>query len=340
MRNEFNEYKQELHQLQYSASQKRQLASASLHGAELADKHTRKRHPKHRMAVSIAAAVLLLVITAGAVGALQPVSELFSPYFGSNKKQTEIMGIMGTALDESVTQNGVTLTANGIIGDRYNACILYTLSWDKETSIALPDNLPAAAWDTSNTELLFQDETPKSWHATIVQVSKEKRQIKFLLRLASEQPVIKKEFTLYVHDMLLRWPDETGETQTHLLAKGNWELTTKTDYSDLSCKLKGDKTFDLLNGHKATLNKAYLSPLGAYFVWTVPEVSDNSHAFDMTITKTDGTTVSMQYVGGSTAYQKKTTRFISIFHSDTVLPLDDIDSVTVGKTTYTLSRDE
>ena len=339
MRNEFNKYKQELHQLQYSASQKRQLASASLHRAELECKHARKRRPKHRMAVSIVAAVLLLVITAGAIGALRPVSELFSPYFGSDQKQTEIMGIMGTTLDESVTQNDVTLTANGIIGDKYNACILYTLSWDKEASIELPDNLPADAWDTSNTELLFQDETPKFWNATVVQVSKEKRQIKFLLRLSSEQPVIQKEFTLHVRDIQLCWPDETGETQTHLLAKGNWELTTKTDYSDLSCKLKGDKTFELLNGHKATLNKAYLSPLGAYFVWTVPEASDHSFAFDMIITKTDGTTVSMQYVGGTTAYQKKTTRFISVFRSDTILPLDDIERVTVGKTTYTLFRD-
>ena len=309
MRSEFNEYKQELQHLQYSSEQKKQLATTSLYRAEFERKHAPKRHSKHRMTVPIVAAILMLIITAGAVGSWKSVAELFAPYFGTSKKQAEVMGIMGTALDESVTQNGVTLTANGIIGDKYN------------------------------TELLFKDETPKFWNATIVQVSKEKRQIKFLLRLSSEQPVIQKEFTLHVRDIQLCWPDETGETQTHLVAKGNWELTTKTDYSDLSCKLKGDKTFELLDGHKATLNEAYLSPLGAYFVWTVPEASDYSHAFDITITKTDGTTVSMQYVGGTTAYQKKTARYISVFRSDTILPLDDMERVTVGKTTYTLSRD-
>ena len=47
----------------------------------------------------------------------------------------------------------------------------------------------------------------------------------------------------------------------------------------------------------------------------------------------------MQYVGGTTAYQKKTARYISVFRSDTILPLDDMERVTVGKTTYTLSRD-
>lgn len=339
MRSEFNEYKQELQHLQYSSEQKKQLATTSLYRAEFERKHAPKRHSKHRMTVPIVAAILVLIITAGAVGSWKSVAELFAPYFGTSKKQAEVMGVMGTALDESVTQNGVTLTANGIIGDKYNACMLYTLSWDKETSVELPDNLPADAWDTSNTELLFKDETPKFWNATIVQVSKEKRQIKFLLRLSSEQPVIQKEFTLHVRDIQLCWPDETGETQTHLVAKGNWELTTKTDYSDLSCKLKGDKTFELLDGHKATLNEAYLSPLGAYFVWTVPEASDYSHTFDITITKTDGTTVSMQYVGGTTAYQKKTARYISVFRSDTILPLDDMERVTVGKTTYTLSRD-
>ena len=337
MRNEFNKYKQELHQLQYSASQKRQLASASLHRAELEGKHARKRRPKHRMAFSFAA-VLLLVITAGAIGALRPVSELFS-LFWLQQKQTEIMGIMGTTLDESVTQNGVTLTANGIIGDKYNACMLYTLSWDKNPLLNCRTIFPPMPRDTSSTELLFQDETPKSWNATIVQVSKESGKSKFCSVYLPITCNPKKEFTLHVRDIPLCWPDETGETQTHLLAKGNWELTTKTDYSDLSCKLKGDKTFELLNGHKATLNEAYLSPLGAYFVWTVPETSDYSFAFDMTITKTDGTTISMQYIGGTTAYQKKNTRCTSVFCSDTILPLDDIERVTVVKTTYTIFRD-
>lgn len=338
MRNEFNEYKQELHQLQYTSHQKQQLASASLHRAELESKHTRKRHPKHRMACSIVAAVLLLVITAGAVGALRPVSELFAPYFGSSKKQTEIMGVMGTTLDESVTQNGVTLTANGIIGDTYNACILYTLSWDDTVSADLPDDLPATAFENSSvTEVLFSDGTPKSWDMTIVQLSKEKRQMELLLRLSSEQPVMGKELTLHVHDILFRWADETGESNTHCFAKGNWELTTKTKYSDLSCELNGKQTFQLLDGHEATLTEAYISPLGAYFVWTLPETTDRSYAFDITVTKTDGTTVPMQYIGGSTEYQETATHCISTFRSDTILPLDEIASVTVGKTTYTLS---
>ena len=184
MRSEFNEYKQELQHLQYSSEQKKQLATTSLYRAEFERKHAPKRHSKRRMTVSIVAAILVLIITAGAVGSWKSVAELFAPYFGTSKKQAEVMGVMGTALDESVTQNGVTLTANGVIGDKYNACMLYTLSWDKETSVELPDNLPADAWDTSNTELLFKDESPKFWNATIVQVSKEKRQIKFLLRLS------------------------------------------------------------------------------------------------------------------------------------------------------------
>lgn len=339
MRNEWNEYKQELYQLQYTSHQKQQLAAASLHRAEWESKHTRKRRPKRRMAVSIAAAVLLLVITAGAVGALRPVAELFAPYFGSSTQQTEIMGVMGTALDESVTQNGVTLTANGIIGDTYNACILYTLSWDETVSANFPDDLPATAFENSSaTEVRFPDGTPKSWDITIVQVSKEKRQMEFLLRLNSEQPVIGKELTLYVRDILFRWPDETGESAVHSFAKGNWELTTKTDYSDLSCKLKGKQTIQLLDGHEATLTEAYISPLGAHFVWTIPETTDRSQAFDITVTKTDGTTASMQYVGGSTEYQEKSTLCISTFRSDTIIPLDDIEHVTVGKTTYALSR--
>lgn len=334
MRSEFNEYKQELRHLQYSSEQKKQLATTSLHRAEFERKHAPKRHSKRRMTGSIVAAILVLIITAGAVGSWKSVAELFAPYFGTSKKQTEVMGVMGTALDESVTQNGVTLTANGIIGDTYNACILYTLSWDTDISVALPDNLPADAWDLSHAELLFKDETPKSWNATIVQASAKQRQIEFFVRLSSEQPVIGKEFTLYFHDMQLRWPDETGETQTHLVAKGNWELTTKTDYSDLSCKLKGDKTFELLDGHKATLNKAYLSPLGAHFVWTLPETTNRSYAFHATITKTDGTTVSMQDIGGSTTYRETDTRNVSLFQNDAIIPLDEIKSITVGKTTF------
>ena len=78
---------------------------------------------------------MLAVGTAGATGILRSAVEVFSPLFGGAPAQTEIIDKIGYPVGASDTDNGVTVTADAVMGDAYNAVIVYTISRDDGTAV-------------------------------------------------------------------------------------------------------------------------------------------------------------------------------------------------------------
>lgn len=57
-------------------------------------------------------------------------AEFFSDILGNEPNQAEVMGVMGRTLGVSDTDNGVTITAEAMIGDAHSVAVLYTISRD------------------------------------------------------------------------------------------------------------------------------------------------------------------------------------------------------------------
>ena len=76
--------------------------------------------------------------------------EVFSPLFGGAPAQTEIIDKIGYPVGASDTDNGVTVTADAVMGDAYNAVIVYTISRDDGTRLCCR-RAPAATccWSTA-----------------------------------------------------------------------------------------------------------------------------------------------------------------------------------------------
>ena len=55
---------------------------------------------------------------------------VFTPLFGGAAAQTEVIDKIGRPIGASDTDNGITITAEAIMGDQYNAVIVYTLTRD------------------------------------------------------------------------------------------------------------------------------------------------------------------------------------------------------------------
>ena len=88
-----------------------------------------RRRPVRRAAVAIAvAAALALSVTAGATGVLKPVGEAFAGLFGvRTPAQTEVIDHIGYPIGASDTDNGVTVTADAILVDRYSYAVVYSV---------------------------------------------------------------------------------------------------------------------------------------------------------------------------------------------------------------------
>lgn len=57
-------------------------------------------------------------------------AEFFADILGNEPNQAEVMGVMGRTLGVSDTDNGVTITAEAMIGDAHSVAVLYTISRD------------------------------------------------------------------------------------------------------------------------------------------------------------------------------------------------------------------
>ena len=128
------------------------------------------------------------------------------------------------------------------------------------------------------------------------------------------------------------------------LATGNWNMSFKIDYEDLSVDLPAGQSFTV-NGHNAVVDELAISPLGATITYTVDAVDGPSEPTGLetnsesragygnfSVTFTDGTTeeIGSGYgswrEGGKTVVQK--TRLF-----DQIRDVDDIASITVGDLT-------
>lgn len=161
MKHYMNDYKDALDTVQLSDEQQDRLFRAAVHQA---DQHTRRQRPSRRPALAGIVLVSILALTACGV-AIKTLSELYAPYLGSSDSQSAVIEEYGTALEASDTDNGVTISAKAVLGDKHNAWILYTISWDNSADINLPDNIPQSPSEYStNTDISFLifDETRES----------------------------------------------------------------------------------------------------------------------------------------------------------------------------------
>ena len=121
------DYKKEMSELRFTELQKKALAESAPSAASGKEK---RRRPVFRTALIAAAMAVVLVVGTSAAGILPTPTEVFAPLFGGAVAQTEVIDKIGRPIGASDTDNGITITAEAIMGDQYNAVIVYTLTRD------------------------------------------------------------------------------------------------------------------------------------------------------------------------------------------------------------------
>ena len=91
------------------------------------------RSIRRTVTVGVAAA-LLMTMGVGAAVTLTPAGEVFASIFGDSPAQTEILDRMGVPIGASDTADGVTITADAIIGDTYSYAVVYSIARDDGTT--------------------------------------------------------------------------------------------------------------------------------------------------------------------------------------------------------------
>ena len=349
---ELFEYKQAMDGLHYTDGQKKILAEQALRTAER--EVPRRRKPVWRTALIAAAVTAVLMVGAGATGVLKSAVDALSPIFGGSAAQTEVIDKIGRPIGASATDNGVTITADAIIGDTYNAAIVYTIRRDDGTPL-LPEGTDARSLlmgGFSGTRLKvtggshgsawFVDEVPGDDTIQLVQT------------ISADVPISKGAATAEFED-LRGWDDAAGEAVT--LIEGHWKFRFDVDYEDSSVTLGGGETFEQ-NGMTFTVDSVTVSPIAVRVAYTVDREVQWSNApsgrepeedrlqmqryfenVEILLTKTDGTVTDMSNAGGSIKPENGVTVCDKGEVFDEIIPLEELRSISVGGIVYPISAD-
>lgn len=103
--------------------------------AEVLTMPARPARRTHRWARVAAGLALALVLGGGgtvavAVGVLPNPADVLSDVFGGAPAQTELLNEVGRPIGASATSNGVTVTAEAVVGDRSNFTVVYDVEFD------------------------------------------------------------------------------------------------------------------------------------------------------------------------------------------------------------------
>lgn len=345
------EYKSAMDSLRFTDEQKRQLAK---NAASAAARQTRRvRRPIGRTILVAACIAAVLAISAGAAGVLKTAAESFSGIFGGSAAQTEIIDRIGYPIGASDTDNGVTITADAIIGDEYNAAIVLTVRRDDGTRL-FPEEvneknllLGGAGGVEMNVKggshgsLWFVDEDPDDDHIQIIQT------------ISSDTPLAHGAATVEFSD-IRAWDDEAGESVP--LLEGHWKFRFDVDYEDSSVVLGGGETFEQ-DGLTFTIDEVRVSPVAVRVAYTVDSQVQWSDApsgriseqdreaqlryfenVEILLTKADGAVVSAP-TGGSIKPEGGVTACVKGGVLDEIIPLEELESISVGGVVYPIAAD-
>ena len=342
------DYKKEMSQLRYTESQKKTLAEAAASAAQ--GQSAKRRRPVFRTALIAAVMAVALVMGSSAAGILPAPADVFAPLFGGAVAQTEVIDKIGRPIGASDSDGGITITADAIMGDEYNAVIVYTLSRDDgerffpegeslDSRTLMLGGFGGASWARGGAHggAWFVDEDP------------DDDRIQYVETVSSDVSLTKGTARSEFEDLRCMDPEADRD---EILYPGKWKLRFEVDYEDCSVRLGGGEAFSQ-DGLNFTIDEVTVSPIAVRAAYTAdqavtwsnapsgrvdPEDARQTHRYldnvEILLTKTDGTVIDLSDSGGSLAPKDGVTVCVKGQILDEIIPLEELDSISVGGVVY------
>ena len=269
--------------------------------------------------------------------------DVFDDVFGGPPAQTEVIDKIGHPLGVSATANGVTITAEAIIGDARSYALVFRVEKDDGTAfegIEPLENGLLPLWFENGSTLHVPGFTGSGGSSSFHDPDPADNALRFVQRMTvntSDGTIAGKTAHVELSDLCTLDP----EGGRRIVAEGTWKMKFTIDYEDTSVALPAGQTLDV-DGMDATVEAISLSPLSLAVDYTVQGTIEQDPAarskeldrfrdVKMTVHLKDGTSIDASNAAGSMREQGSATACSKTFMFDTFLNLDEVASVTVGK---------
>ena len=363
------DYRETMKDLSFTREQKEAMVDRLL--AEQPQAVTRR--PKKKLLAAVAA-LLALTITACAAGGFQALAQVVAQIIDPNSDQTQAQTIedLFSPVGVSDTDNGVTITVEGIAGDTHSISVLYSITRDNGEPL-IPPSEETARVSNGDNFLFFEEDTtydvtgllePTIGSIEFLDFDVSDSTLYFLetwvcpsTRIDPDRQMEVTFENLYSHEIYVSVSDELIENKIPLV-QGTWNLAFNLDYEPMSTSLPTGQTFH----HKeisGTITALRISPLSFHLEYDYTIDEDALLAgYDPATVSSQGITkenwleneryflladsamyLSLTFTDGTTSplfLQGDVSQVGYAIFSDTfetIYPLDTIESITIGDLT-------
>lgn len=276
-----NDYRHALEHISFTDNAKQHMANSIAQSVASSDAATAQsnfngtrrkpriaRHPVRTVArIAAVTAVLAIVIggagTAVATGVLPLPSDMLSDIFDGSASQTEIIDRIGRPVGASCSNNGVTVTADAIMGDKDMVTIAYTLTFDDPAALkklSEPGENGTIAGSVDG-NVYVDGEHGGQGQSWLIDKNPNDSSIQYFAQFSVESPGLMGR-TVRTHINSLVVPRAGKELPEYKkILTGPWDLKFQLNYEDTSVTIPAPKSVNF-NGTKATIQEATVSCVG------------------------------------------------------------------------------
>ena len=276
-----NDYRHALEHISFTDNAKQHMANSIAQSVASSDAATAQsnfngtrrkpriaRHPVRTVArIAAVTAVLAIVIggagTAMATGVLPLPSDMLSDIFDGPASQTEIIDRIGRPVGASCSNNGVTVTADAIMGDKDMVTIAYTLTFDDPAALkklSEPGENGTIAGSVDG-NVYVDGEHGGQGQSWLIDKNPNDSSIQYFAQFSVESPGLMGR-TVRPHINSLVVPRAGKELPEYKkILTGPWDLKFQLNYEDTSVTIPAPKSVNF-NGTKATIQEATVSCVG------------------------------------------------------------------------------
>lgn len=276
-----NDYRHALEHISFTDNAKQHMANSIAQSVASSDAATAQsnfngtrrkpriaRHPVRTVArIAAVTAVLAIVIggagTAMATGVLPLPSDMLSDIFDGPASQTEIIDRIGRPVCASCSNNGVTVTADAIMGDKDMVTIAYTLTFDDPAALkklSEPGENGTIAGSVDG-NVYVDGEHGGQGQSWLIDKNPNDSSIQYFAQFSVESPGLMGR-TVRTHINSLVVPRAGKELPEYKkILTGPWDLKFQLNYEDTSVTIPAPKSVNF-NGTKATIQEATVSCVG------------------------------------------------------------------------------
>jgi hypothetical protein len=226
---------------------------------QIINKTERKKVMKKRFPIALAAVITALGVTTAATAYVIQWNSKIAERFGANEqKQSELVSAGALApVDQTVTVNGLTVTALQTLGDKNGIYMLFDVKAPE--GIILSDESmfsPTVDVEGTNNHVSscsgFKDQTETSSTSGAT----NERYYELWLINGEQEDLNGKKITVDFAELLA----PNGTIKPDVVLSGPWKLSWNLSYLDNTQTFSINKTYDI-NGHDVVVNSVELSPL-------------------------------------------------------------------------------